>query len=484
MFGRTDYNAPRYINSFYVSGREYFKKIGLDVEIDHQLVGVFMNLGTMSSTFHTGFKYNIRGLNDLEYYLKMYENFKNGRSLLDGIIGIKHIDTIKDIDKRFNKILSYDYVTLSSYDSFIFFELYAIFTIKRNNPNIKIVVGGNSVINSEPIGRFLAELQGIDYVISGDFENSMELLLTDKLTEGFNMVKRMDLSLLPPPIHTVEDSIRWDGYITLTPSRNCPFNCTYCSTSGLPGFKYVPTDQFTEWVRLNNEMGVAHSMTFNSPTTNWSERQFEGMLDGLIAIKNGLRITAWFRIEKLNENLITKMKKANFIVAYIGIDAVYNQLRKKVNKGTVEVAKIIENLTLLQENKIDVSVGFIRYFPDITPKESYMELLFYRSLKEKFPKIRMYNYYYIMTAGSPMERYPEKYGIKVKYWLNPNPNLPELDDAISNIKQEYEHNWTGVVKYDDWDDHTTEPCEFVSLKRGFIPDTELGRKYRRLVGET
>jgi radical SAM superfamily enzyme YgiQ (UPF0313 family) len=483
VFSRTDYNASRYINSFYVSGREYFNKIGLDVKIDHEIVGVLMNRSTMETTFHTEFEYNIRGLNDLEYILYLYDNFKCGRPLLHNIENVKYIDTIKYIDKTFNQKMPHDCVAISSYDAFIFYELYALFTIKRINPNIKTVVGGNIVINSEAIGRFLSELQGIDYVISGDFENSMEMLLTGKLNEGFSIVEPMDLKLLPAPVHTKEDSIRGEGYITMAPSRNCAYTCSFCSTAGLSKFRYVPTDKFTEWVRLNNEAGVAHSMTFNAPTTNWSESQFDEMLDGLIDIKNKLRITAWFRIEKLNENLISKMKKAQFIVAYIGVDSIYNQLRKRMHKGDVSVSKIFENLELLYKYGLEVSTGFIRYFPNITPTENYMEVLFYKSLKKRFPNLRMYNYYYIMTSGSPMERTPEKFGLNIHYWSNPNPNLPELDTAISKIKQRYDHEWSDVIKYEEWDDHTTDPKEFKALKRGYIPDTEMGRKYRKLVGE-
>jgi radical SAM superfamily enzyme YgiQ (UPF0313 family) len=484
VFGRTDYNAYKFVNSFYVSGREYLKKVGVNVEIDHELVGVKMNDGTMQTPFITEYKYNVRGVNDLEYVLKMYENFKNGKSLLSGIAEIQFLDTLKYIDKKFDTEVDYDYLAISSYDTFIFYELYTLFTIKRKNPNIKTVIGGNTIINSEYIGRFLAELDGVDYVISGDFENSMEMLLTGKLNEGFSIVKPIDLKLLAPPIHTAEDSIRCGGYITIAPSRACVHNCIFCSTAGLKTFRYVPTEQFIEWIRLNQEIAVAHSLTFNAPTTNWSEKQFEDMLDGLISINNKFRITAWFRIEKLNENLIAKMKKANFIVAYIGIDGVCNELRERMNKGKVKLNKILENLELLQKYDLDVSVGMIRYFPGITPKENYMELLYYKSIKEKFPKLRIYNYHYIMMSGSPMERYPEKFGLTVEYWSNPNPNLPELDNVISKIKKSYNHDWSNVIKYEEWEDtYVTRPSEFEKLKMGYIPDTELGRKYKKLVGE-
>lgn len=84
-------------------------------------------------------------------------------------------------------------------------------------------------------------------------------------------------------------------------------------------------------------------------------------------------------------------------------------------------------------------------------------------------------------SGSPMERNPEKFGLKVNYWTNPNPNLPELDDVISKIKQSYDHDWSNIIKYKEWEqEYVVKPKEFESLRMGYIPDTELGRKYREL----
>jgi hypothetical protein len=481
VFGRTDYNASRYVSSFHVSGREYLKKVGVDAELYHEIVPVYVTRD-IKSPFETEFAYNIRALNDMEYILKLYQNFKEGKDLLDGL-DLKFKETVDHIKEHYDKELPYDYLAISSYDSFICYELYTLYLIKRKNPKIKTVFGGNIVLNSDHIPDFLAKLDGIDYVLSGDFENCMEELLTGKLDEGKTIVKPLDLKLLDPPIYTAEDSIRGGGYITLTPSRDCPNKCSFCSTAGRPKFRYVPTDQFTEWVRLNNEAGVSHTMTFNSPTTNWSEKQFEQMLDGLIDIKNKLRLVAWFRIEQMNENLIQKMKKAGFIVAYTGIDVVSNGMRKKVNKGGTDIEVIVRNLELLSKYKLTTSVGFIRYFPGMSQKDNYMEYLFYKSLRTKFPNMRMYNNYYIMTSGSPMERDPRKYGINFEYWENPNPNFPELDDVISKIKKKYDHDWTDVVKYEEFDEYVVPDIEFKELRMGYIPDTELGNKYRRVVGE-
>lgn len=481
VFGRTDYNASRYVSSFHVSGREYLKKVGVDVELYHEIVGVFFNRNVIESPFQSEFDYNIRALNDLDYIMDLYDNFKKGRALLDGIVGLKFMDTIIDINERFDKELPYDYVGVSSYDSFIFYELYALFTIKRRNPHIKTVIGGNIVLNSDHIPDFLAKLDGIDYVISGDFENSMEQLLTDKLSEGKTIVEPLDLKLLAPPVYTADDSIRGGGYITLTPSRDCPHRCSFCSTAGRPKFRYVPTDQFTEWIRLNNETGVSHTMTFNAPTTNWSEKQFEDMLDGMIDIKNKLRLVAWFRIEQLNETLIVKMKKAGFIVAYTGVDVVSNNMRKIVNKGQVGTKRIVNNLELLSKHKITTSVGFIRYFPGMSQRDNYMEYLFYKSLRKKFPDMRMYNNYYIMTSGSPMERDPAKYGIEFDYWKNPRSDYPELDDVISKIKKKYHHDWSDVEKYPEFDIYVIPDVEFKELRMGYVPDTELGRRYNEIL---
>jgi radical SAM superfamily enzyme YgiQ (UPF0313 family) len=235
-------------------------------------------------------------------------------------------------------------------------------------------------------------------------------------------------------------------------------------------------------VKLNNEAGVSHSIMLNSPTTNWSEKQFEEMLDGLIAIKNKLRICGWFRIEKLNENLISKMKRAGFIVTWIGVDALTSSLRTKLNKGKLSIDKAIQNLTLLDKYGIRVSAAFIRYIPGMTQHENYMELLYYKSLRKKFTNMRMTNFHYILMSGSPMEANPEQFGIKVNYWENPNPNLPELDDVICKIKQSYEYDSSGIKAYEEFKHDNGLELHFKELRSGYIPDTKMGRKYRKLVG--
>lgn len=127
-------------------------------------------------------------------------------------------------------------------------------TLKKQNPNITIILGGPEV-SYEP--RFFIDNWDIDYVVSGEGEFVFGQLL-DALQKGgevnlesvssksgiSDMPAQADINELikyPSPYQLVSDnSERKNRMAYFETSRGCPFSCQYCLSSLEKGVRYFP----------------------------------------------------------------------------------------------------------------------------------------------------------------------------------------------------------------------------------------------------
>ncbi len=139
--------------------------------------------------------------------------------------------------------------------------------VKQARPEIPIIYGGIHATLEE--GLILEQCPDIDFLCVGEAMNMIGPFLanlgTDKVYHAPNLVYRRDgrivanpcaapddLADLPPfPWHLYrrEKVVHHDGFLFVSTSRGCPYNCSYCCNGkmlklyGKPFIRYRPVDQ-------------------------------------------------------------------------------------------------------------------------------------------------------------------------------------------------------------------------------------------------
>ena len=374
----------------------------------------------------------MKELIDLEAILKLYENFKSGADLLDGI-QIKQPRTVEQIEHLCDQKVNYEHVCFTMYDNFAFYILLAAFYLKRNNPSINIILGGVHVNISETVAKFYSMMDGIDHVVMGDIENSVESVLRGDIQRGLAKVRPISMSEIPPPVYNKIDSIVSKGNVSMTSSRGCPNQCGFC-VSNYEELRRADIDIFLDWVK-QNQLPHNKYLTLPDPIINSTKQRLNKIVNGLIDIDNKLIINCEMVLQNIDKDIIKYMPKAGIQAIFTGADVWSPTLRKKIGKPPLDIDNAIEIIDEIVKNKIELYMSWISAMPMETREEFEEDVEYKMMLAERYDpsEVWMCNTTCLIIAGSPFYRNPEKFGINIEYWTNPNKNLPEFDNIISKM---------------------------------------------------
>lgn len=137
---------------------------------------------------------------------------------------------------------------------------------------------------------------------------------------------------------------------SLFSSRGCPFNCIFCSSHNVFGRTYrlrTAENVFKEIKELHDRFG-AKRFAFQDDEILCSKKRFMELCD--LIINSGLDISMSLRtrISSIDEELLTKAKKAGLRRIGFGIESFNDDTLKKINK-MYEVKVIREKMGLLKK---------------------------------------------------------------------------------------------------------------------------------------
>ena len=306
--------------------------------------------------------------------------------------------------------------------------------IKELFPEKKIIFGGSTTIN-ELGKRVLKTFYFVDYIISGDGEESLFLLASNTSNEQIpGLIYRkdkevfwnknnnlIDLNNLPflnfesyySNLSNVSDDIKQYyslyGRLPIELSRGCWWNnCTFCNIHA-----------YHKKYREKNYERFIEELTFLSDTFNMLEFQVIGCT---LPQKNYKQLCE--KITELNRDYIfyiesragqlkleeyTLLKNAGFTNIQTGIEAFSSNYLKKINKGV----RLIDNIAALKfckENNIKNSYNLIIDYPNEENKD----------FKETEQNIRLFKQYldppqiskFVVGYGSKIYENPEKFNIE------------------------------------------------------------------------
>lgn len=244
-----------------------------------------------------------------------------------------------------------------------------------------IVLGGRHA--TEDPERWLLEFPNVSMVVRGDGEEAMEEICSGLPLETIpGLSFRNDSQIVHNPNRTsgsVKDhlypnrrrrrysyEINFEGVATgltidtLSSSRGCPYNCTFCS------FNRNPWGEKRGWSARSPESVVEELAQIKAPIVGFTDDLFtfnmdrvERICDLIIArkIRKKFLINARLEIAKHPE-VLRKMEKAGFALLMLGIESTCDRTLRSMGKG-FDTQRIREYCNVLRQSSMILHGYFI-----------------------------------------------------------------------------------------------------------------------------
>lgn len=288
-----------------------------------------------------------------------------------------------DITSRISEIRSFDIVGFSIQSYTHQSALKLAHQVKTKN-NILIAGGPHITLDG---AHFLGTNEIFDVVMFGEGEKRIVNLLkairekTDLASikgifyrTGKEVVfsgppeRILDLDALPYPDYSDFDSIA-DGKIhnyPLVTSRGCPYQCTYCSAGKVMGTKWVSRSVNSVIGELIMAKDKYRIDCFNIQDDNFSFdiKRAKQLCDKLIEQKINIKWSCYngIRADRIDGELMAKMKKAGCFAISFGIESVVKKEFEAIKKGE-DFSDILKAIEIARLNRISVSGNFIIGLP-------------------------------------------------------------------------------------------------------------------------
>ena len=246
---------------------------------------------------------------------------------------------------------------------------------------------GIPVIMGGPHVTYLAEeaLGHADFVIRGEGEQALMELIDARenggdYSEVSNLSYRKDREIIhnpkQPPADNL-DSLPYPDFsllkrdqptkggrstIPVLTSRGCPFDCSFCSVTGMFGKKYRFRSAENVLVELRQYNSRRNMIFFYDDNFTANRKRTKELLEGMIREKFKFHWTTQVRADVAKDvDLVRLMKRAGCHTLYIGFETVNpDSLEEMKKKQTVE--EITQAVKVLRKNRIHIHGMFVYGF--------------------------------------------------------------------------------------------------------------------------
>ncbi len=269
--------------------------------------------------------------------------------------------------------------------------------VKEVDPSILTVVGGPHV-TCVPAG-FLAEAKNVDIAVTSEGEHA--ILDIAQFHEGKKQLSEIqgiayrtkdkeivvnqprpfleNLDELPYPAYHLVDMERYlspkkigyrsfqDRAISMITSRGCPFNCCFCSVHlhmG-KGFRAHSADYVINHIHYVIDKYRVKNIFFEDDNLTFDLQRFEAICDGIInrKIKIGWETPNGVRADRLNLNLLKKMKQSGCRSVFIGIESGDQLILDNVINKSLDLKRVTEVVKNAKDIGLKTGAFYIIGFP-------------------------------------------------------------------------------------------------------------------------
>ena len=280
--------------------------------------------------------------------------------------------------------------------------------LKRVFGGLKVVVGGAHLYTLRE--EVLRECKAIDYGVT--LEGELTLLELMKGDLGHREIKGLiyrdgagifytgdrpfvrDLDSLPYPRYKKFDRSDYSGLVSLFSSRGCPFECTFCPTKLAIGRRFVARSakNVVDEMEYHYNRGCRDFTFRDDNFTLISDRVYE-ICDEIE--RRGFRgiylmCDAGVRADKVDRDILKRMKEVGFKMVAIGVEAGNDRILKVIKKSET-IAQIEKAIKTACELDYMVELFFLIGSPGETWKDFEDTL----SIATRYPVVKT-SFYHIL----------------------------------------------------------------------------------------
>ena len=281
-----------------------------------------------------------------------------------------------------------------NYNSLRGADLVGISTITATAPRAYAIADkvrqlGIPVLMGGPHVTFLVDeaLQHSDYVIRGEGERALMAFIDawekDRHFENVPNLsyfkegeivhnpmdnRRTDLEQIPFPDFSLLQSkiprIAGRRVIPIQTSRGCPFDCSFCSVTGMFGrkYRYRSTENILRELRQYND--PKNFIFFYDDNFTANRSRAKALLKQMTAEKFRFQWSTQVRVDLARDlELVQLMKKAGCHTVFIGFESVNPASLEAMNKEQ-SVAEMISAIKVLQQHRIHIHGMFVYGFDE------------------------------------------------------------------------------------------------------------------------
>jgi radical SAM superfamily enzyme YgiQ (UPF0313 family) len=354
------------------------------------------------------------------------------------------------------KFQPYDVVCFTLYRSNFYSTVLLTLLLREQNPQVKIVIGGPQVSQSELSCRFLLQFGIADAIIRGEGEETLgEFLEAVIRNKDYRLIpgvmtyeppqtfayipreQRGGLDHLPTPDFSKFKPSKYSPFcLPAYASRGCPYSCSYCSQKPLGRMRYRSVKKAVDDLKLLQHRHRTRFFRFADNLMNPNHVRVEELAERLISQKPGIIWQAYFCAD-ITDAIARKLKQAGLEFATIGVESLSAQVLKQMNKHCSQTDNLQAIDSFLSAG-ISVKLNLIVGHPGESA-ESYLETLQqakrlvkgYAS-RDGSPALNISVYPFHVSPGSPAYHRPADFGIM-------------LHHGNSSLEQEFDDDLAGFM---------------------------------------
>ena len=255
-------------------------------------------------------------------------------------------------------------------------------TMIKKSINIPIIVGGAHINSIEE--KAMEECEYIDFLSIGEGEYLIGELLNQlggerDYSDIKGLVYRVNnkefIKNLPRPYPKDYDLLpfpAWDLFntgeqIPILTHRGCPFHCTFCSHNS--GFKTrfrTPENVIAE-IKNTIDNYNPKVIRFEDETFGLDIKRTTTIINGILdqGLHKKVSFSAQTRVDRISEEFIILMKKANFETLEMGVESGNEEILLKIKKQ-ITLEQVRTAVALAKKHKLKVWTKFILGHPEET----------------------------------------------------------------------------------------------------------------------
>lgn len=228
--------------------------------------------------------------------------------------------------------------------------------------------------------------------------------------------------------------------------RGCPFKCIFCTSSGDNRMRAVePLETMGYLEELQKEYGVSNFF-FLSDTINFSNGYISRLCDEIIKRDLKIQWTDCARINRMNKELLEKMRKAGCVRLIYGMETASRKLLDYIEKG-VDLEEMGRVLKWTHESGIWCGIEVITGLPHESEEDVNATIDFVKSYEEFID--RVYIEPFTIRDWSRLLQFPERFGIgnirRVDAYAK---GEKEMKNALDRYFVKYGFDETGGLNWD------------------------------------